>query len=266
MEGCEDVQFKQCAVTECLIVENIPPIDIHCCMQAVLEVEEGSLYNQARLLRPVTATDKSHQECVKEIEKIVKSNRKTLLSNWESLKKEWAILSTFLDSRKAVPGGQHKIDWWEENTKRQSFKGTSGLFWRVKWGIFTAYSERWWNLGPSLWSWEQGQPMDYHHKGLPVPKKVKTSGGKVMLSVFWNSEGVVLTGFLDKGATVNSERYIITLKYLFKKKSWERGQKLISSCFNKTMPGLTQVWQLIPLPEVKAAVSQLFWEKEKYFF
>jgi len=61
--------------------------------------------------------------------------------------------------------------------------------------------------------------MDYHHKGLPVPKKVKTSGGKVMLSVFWNSEGVVLTDFLDKGATVNSERYIITLKYLFKKKS-----------------------------------------------
>jgi hypothetical protein len=32
------------------------------------------------------------------------------------------------------------------------------------------------------------------------------------------------------------------------------------------MPGLTQVSQLIPLPEVKAAVSQLFWEKEKYFF
>jgi hypothetical protein len=31
------------------------------------------------------------------------------------------------------------------------------------------------------------------------------------------------------------------------------------------MPGLTQVSQLIPLPEVKAAVSQLFLEKEKYF-
>lgn len=31
------------------------------------------------------------------------------------------------------------------------------------------------------------------------------------------------------------------------------------------MPGLTQLSQLIPLPEVKAAVIQLFWEKEKYF-
>jgi len=63
--------------------------------------------------------------------------------------------------------------------------------------------------------------MDYHHKGLPVPKKVKTkaSGEKVMLSVFWNSEGVVLTDFLDKGATVNSECYIISPKYLFKKTS-----------------------------------------------
>jgi hypothetical protein len=61
--------------------------------------------------------------------------------------------------------------------------------------------------------------MEYHHKGLPAPKKLKTkaSAGKVMLTVFWNSEGVVLTDFLEKGATVNSECYIITLKYLIKK-------------------------------------------------
>jgi hypothetical protein len=29
MEGCEDMQFKQCAVIEFLTVEKIPAIDIH---------------------------------------------------------------------------------------------------------------------------------------------------------------------------------------------------------------------------------------------
>ena len=35
MEGCEDLRFKQHAITESLTAEKIPPIDIQCCMQAV---------------------------------------------------------------------------------------------------------------------------------------------------------------------------------------------------------------------------------------
>jgi len=34
-EGCEDMQFKQCAVIEFLTAEKISPIDIHHHMQAV---------------------------------------------------------------------------------------------------------------------------------------------------------------------------------------------------------------------------------------
>ena len=64
--------------------------------------------------------------------------------------------------------------------------------------------------------------MEYHHKGLPVPKKFKTkaSAGKVMLTAFWNSQGV-LTDFLEKGATVNSECY--NPKISIKKKHHEKG-------------------------------------------
>jgi len=42
--------------------------------------------------------------------------------------------------------------------------------------------------------------MEYHRKGLPTQKKLKTKASveKVMLTVFWNSEGVVLV-FLEKG-------------------------------------------------------------------
>jgi histone-lysine N-methyltransferase SETMAR len=42
--------------------------------------------------------------------------------------------------------------------------------------------------------------------------KIKAPTGKVILTVFWNSEGAVLTDFLGKGATVNSELYTETLK------------------------------------------------------
>jgi hypothetical protein len=39
------------------------------------------------------------------------------------------------------------------------------------------------------------QSMEYRHKGTPAPNKFKTKvpAGKVMLTVFWNSESVVLT-------------------------------------------------------------------------
>jgi len=55
----------------------------------------------------------------------------------------------------------------------------------------------------------KSQSMEYCHKGSAAPKKfkTKTSAGKVMLTVFQKSEGVVLTNFLEEGATVNSKCY-----------------------------------------------------------
>jgi hypothetical protein len=86
------------------------------------------------------------------------------------------------------------------------------------------------------------QSMEYRHKGSPAPNKCKTkaSAEKLMLTVFWKAEGVVLTDFLENGATVNSERYIETLRTL-KNASRGRRQKLMKSCFNETRSGLTQV-------------------------
>jgi len=42
----------------------------------------------------------------------------------------------------------------------------------------------------------------------------KKSAGKVMLTVFWNWERVVLADFLEKETTINSQRYIQTLTAL----------------------------------------------------
>lgn len=60
------------------------------------------------------------------------------------------------------------------------------------------------------------QSMEWHHLGSPSPKKFKCSpsAGKVMMTVFWDSRGVILIDFLPKGETVNANRYQDTLKKL----------------------------------------------------
>ncbi|GFR88170.1 transposase [Elysia marginata] len=58
------------------------------------------------------------------------------------------------------------------------------------------------------------QSMEYRHKSSPSPRKFKVvaSARKVMLTVFWDSEGIVHIEFLKQRNTVNSERYISTLR------------------------------------------------------
>ena len=58
--------------------------------------------------------------------------------------------------------------------------------------------------------------MEYRHTSSPRPKKFKTmrSAGKILLTVFWDSQRVYMTEFLEAGKTVNSARYIETIKNL----------------------------------------------------
>ena len=58
--------------------------------------------------------------------------------------------------------------------------------------------------------------MKWHHPTLPRSKKFKSqqSAGKVMVTVLWDSVGVVLVDFMSKGAIINSDVYIDTLKKL----------------------------------------------------
>ena len=54
-------------------------------------------------------------------------------------------------------------------------------------------------------------------QGLPCPPKkfkVTASSGKVMASVYWDSEGVIMVDFLKKGHTINGEYYANELRNL----------------------------------------------------
>ena len=60
------------------------------------------------------------------------------------------------------------------------------------------------------------QLKQWRHTGSPRPKKFKQtlSAGKVMATVFWDRKGVLLTEFMPKGTTINSDRYCETLTKL----------------------------------------------------
>jgi histone-lysine N-methyltransferase SETMAR len=63
---------------------------------------------------------------------------------------------------------------------------------------------------------EKRVSMQYRQTSSPRLKKFKTvpSAGKILLTVFWDSQRVYITEFLEAGNTVNSARYIETIKNL----------------------------------------------------
>ena len=62
----------------------------------------------------------------------------------------------------------------------------------------------------------KSQSMQWKHPGSPPPKKFKTmpSSGKVMASVFWDSVGVIMIDYLEKGSTINGAYYADELRRL----------------------------------------------------
>ena len=62
----------------------------------------------------------------------------------------------------------------------------------------------------------KAQSMQWKHLDLPPPKKarVQPSAGKVMLTVFWDQDGVVMTDFLAKGTTITGAYYASLLRKL----------------------------------------------------
>jgi len=66
---------------------------------------------------------------------------------------------------------------------------------------------------------EKRLSMQYRHTSSPRPKKFKTvlSAGKILLTVFWDSQKVYMTEFLEAGNIVNSARYTETIKNLWRR-------------------------------------------------
>jgi len=65
------------------------------------------------------------------------------------------------------------------------------------------------------------QSMEWRHSGSPHTKKfrVQKSAGKVLASIFWDQDSILLTDYLPKGQTINAEYYsslMVQLKDILK--------------------------------------------------
>jgi len=90
------------------------------------------------------------------------------------------------------------------------------------------------------------QLVEWWQSGSPRPKKfrVKKSAGKVLSSIFWNQDGILLIDYLPKGQTINAEYYaslLVQLKDILKEKC--RGKITKGSCSCTTMPRHTGLLQ-----------------------
>ena len=64
--------------------------------------------------------------------------------------------------------------------------------------------------------------MEWRHSGSPRPKKfrVQKSAGKVLASIFWDQDGILIIDYLPTGQTINAEYYsslLVQIKDILRK-------------------------------------------------
>jgi len=74
--------------------------------------------------------------------------------------------------------------------------------------------------------------MEWRYSGSPHPKKfrVQKSAGKVLASIIWDQDGILLIDYLRKGQTINVEYYLsllVQLKDILKEKRRGKVTKVI---------------------------------------
>ena len=89
------------------------------------------------------------------------------------------------------------------------------------------------------------QSVEWRHSGSLRPKKfrVQKSARKVLASIFWDQDGVLLIDYLPKGQTVNAEYYsplLVQLKGICRKNANAAGRSPRESCSCTTMPWFTR--------------------------
>ncbi len=231
-------RFKQKAIIEFLTSEGVTPIEIHRRLKVFFGNETIDISNVRRWARvsstgPVNLFDaprsgrpklRRSDELMAQIDETIRNNRR--ITQRQLAEKTGVGYGTVnriikkLDYRRICAKWVPKLLTAEMKTARKEAaqellsryyrEGESFIL-----NIVTG-DESWIShYDPEL----KMQSTEYKHKNSPRQKKVRTekSTRKMMLSVFWDSEGVILQEYLPKGTTINSERYIQTLKNLKKR-------------------------------------------------
>lgn len=230
--------LKQRAVIEFLTAEGVNPTIIHRRLEAVygedtvdrstvnrwairfrtIKIGKGTIEDKPRTGRSVSATDEKHQ---KQVDELIQNNRRITqcsIAVQVGISKERVgyiieqlnyrkICSRWVPRRLTEENKQQRKHCCEQLLRRYRKDGEDFLF-----SIVTG-DESWiHHYDPE----EKRQSMEYRHFTSPQCRKFKRqlSAKKVLLTAFWDAKHVYLAEYLEGGTTVNSSRYIETLKHL----------------------------------------------------
>ena len=180
---------------------------------------ETTVRDRKRPGRPLSASDTVHQEAV---DCMIRSNRRvkqSVIANEVGIWKERVhhIMTHLVGYRKVFAQYVPRQLTLEMKTQREEMcihllkrynKEGEAFLERVVTGDESCVH----HFDPE----SKVQSMEYRHKTSPSPRKFKViaSARKVLLTIFWDMKGVVHMEFLKQGHTVNSEKYISTLRTL----------------------------------------------------
>jgi len=233
------LRHKQRAVIEFLTAENVPPIDIHRRLCAVYgedsvvdvstvrrwarrsadsEPGRAELRDEARCGRPVTATDERNQQWIDELIQEDRRVSQQYLADSVGISRERAqhiiqllgyrkVCARWVPRQLTEPMKERRADVCKSLMRQYRRQKDDFLA-----SIVTG-DETWvHHYEPE----SKRASMEFRRKGSPSPRKFKTfpSAGKLMLTVFWDMQGVILIEFLEPGSTVNSDSYVRTLSSL----------------------------------------------------
>jgi len=224
-----DMSFHQHAVIKFLVKEEIPAAEIHqrlqraygsVCMGAssvqrwVKHFKDGntSIQDQPPSSRPRTASTERNKE---RMDEIIQDDRRVTV---DTIARTLGIGQYAVQEMIESLGYRKVCVRWVPHLLTKDHKGqrkaiTSELLQRYRhkdddFLLHIVTGDKIWfhHLKPEM-KW---QSMEWHHLHSPSKKKAKTvpSAAKVMGTVFWDAEWLILAEFLEPGQTIIAARYV----------------------------------------------------------
>jgi hypothetical protein len=138
------------------------------------------------------------------------------LGNWpynfqSTMEVQWQLL-TFWDIRRYAQDGFLKVSQLSRRQRKAICSELSERFDAEGWP-FVPDRHRCLNLGSHYEPEMKRQSMEWRHPQSRRKNMFKTtsSAGKVIISIFWDTDGVILVDVVARGETINSDAYIKTL-------------------------------------------------------